>query len=245
MNQTHGGNLVLVRSRIVDNSSTNKAAGEKVVTVTRRSNVNKGAKDKSLVGTRSTSLSRALAKKSIAAKEIKEFHTKLVVGKLDPNSGRKDGWDVLEEHSNEGDSPFKWCPWPLKTEKRRLHWDRLCKLQKETNLGLIGKGLGSQNMGLGRRGNGPTMVIGPIKENPRNQIAGQEALEARRLRWRGTDRVVGADIFDKARVRGRYGDGDKSQNRKVERKWSRKIQSLLSLIRKVWAESVDGSEATV
>jgi len=62
MNQTHGGNLVLVRSRIVDNSSTNKAAREKVVTVTRRSNVNKGAKDKSLVGTRSTTLSRALAK---------------------------------------------------------------------------------------------------------------------------------------------------------------------------------------
>ncbi|CAA0359470.1 unnamed protein product [Arabidopsis thaliana] len=117
---------------------------------------------------------------------------------------------LTEEHSNEGDSPFKWCPWPLKTEKRRLHWDRLCKLQKETNLGLIGKGLGSQNMGLGRRGNGPTMVIGPIKENPRNQIAGQEALEARRLRWRGTDRVVGADIFDKARVRVRklYGGSD-------------------------------------
>ncbi|CAA0384523.1 unnamed protein product [Arabidopsis thaliana] len=57
-------------------------------------------------------------------------------------------------------------------------------------------------------------------------------LEARRLRWRDTDRAIAADIFNIARVK-----GDKSQNGKIEPKWSRKIHPLLSLNRKVWAEN--------
>ncbi|VYS52239.1 unnamed protein product [Arabidopsis thaliana] len=43
---------------------------------------------------------------------------------------------------------------------------------------------GSQFMGLGREGNGPTLETGPIKENPRFQIVGQGALGVRRLRVR-------------------------------------------------------------
>jgi len=70
-------------------------------------------------------------------------------------------------------------------------------------------------MGLGRRGNGPTKVTGPIKENPRIHIAGQEALEARRLRWRDTYCAIGADISDIARVKVRRlqrGSGAEDEN---------------------------------
>ncbi|KAG7636068.1 hypothetical protein ISN45_At02g006470 [Arabidopsis thaliana x Arabidopsis arenosa] len=108
--QTLEGNLLLLRSRIVDKSSTNKVVDESMVTVKRLSNVNKGAKDMNLVGTRSTTPSSAFAKNRWVlspkkTKEIKEFHTKLVVGishkriekfmlKLDPNPGSNGEWEV-------------------------------------------------------------------------------------------------------------------------------------------------------
>ncbi|CAH8272468.1 unnamed protein product [Arabidopsis lyrata] len=52
LHQTLGGDLVHVRSEIVDNSFTNKSVNERLVTVKRRSDVEEEAKDTDLAGTR-------------------------------------------------------------------------------------------------------------------------------------------------------------------------------------------------
>ncbi|KAG7556811.1 hypothetical protein ISN44_As11g028060, partial [Arabidopsis suecica] len=52
LNQTLGGDLVHVRSEIVDNSFTNKSVDKRLVTVKRRSDVEEEAKDMDLAGTR-------------------------------------------------------------------------------------------------------------------------------------------------------------------------------------------------
>ena len=54
--------MVHVRSRIVDNSSTNKSVDESMVTVKKQSDVVEGAKGVDLAGTRGTTRSSTLAK---------------------------------------------------------------------------------------------------------------------------------------------------------------------------------------